>query len=78
MIAPCRVHDGHQLDPELDKAASEILARRGTRQVEGGYCFTRDRRLKDVGDQCDFNFFLSLLLGLPPPLGYVALNAAYL
>ena len=44
----CRLHAGHKFDPQIDRASAELLARRGTQQVEGGYCFTRDYRLNNV------------------------------
>ena len=43
-----RVLEGHIYDTSLSKEDGLVIARRGIREVEGGYRFTRDLRLKEV------------------------------
>ena len=43
-----RVLEGHIYDTSLRKEDGLVIARRGVREVEGGYRFTRDLRLKEV------------------------------
>ena len=45
----CRVLEGHIYDTSLRKEDALVIARRGVQEVEGGYRFTRDLRLKEVG-----------------------------
>ena len=59
-----RVLEGNRtLDKGLTEEGAEILARRGTIKVEGGYKSSRDIRLKEVNEKqvafnSDFMFFL--------------------
>ena len=43
-----RVLEGHVYDTTLCQEDGMLIARRGVQEVEGGYRFTRDLRLKEV------------------------------